>query len=318
MPILAKSGGIGDPLGVLETFQEMPGLDAAVIRARLAGLSIAGFSMGLLFLALLMVVIRSDRLIDSRNQQLARAYADLQAAEALRDDLTDMIVHDLRSPLTAIGLHVNLLERSGAVPEARANRARVVSSAKESVTQMLSMIDDLLDVARLESGGLQVNPIPFHIGELLQERVALFMPQADGSAKRIDLIGSPNVPMVSADLRLNGRVIDNLVGNALKFTAEGGRVSISVEQEHAAAVVQIADDGEGIPGENLDKIFEKFAQVTDEFGEPIRRGTGIGLAFCKLAVQAHRGSIWVESAVGQGSRFFFTLPLADDQSGIVQ
>lgn len=281
----------------------------AVVRARLNGLLAAGFSMGLLYLLMLIVVNRADRLITERNNQLARAYADLQAAEAMRDDLTDMVVHDLRSPLTSIKLSLELLDRSQADPE---KDQQLLTRSKTAVTHMMGLINQLLDVARLETGQLELNREPVQISQLLQEKAVLFAPQTESNQKQIEVQTGDSLPMVTADGELIGRVLENLIGNALKYTEHGGHIWLTAVPHNDSLTIQVRDDGEGIAPTAVAHIFDKFYQVKDDSGKPLRRGTGLGLTFCKLVVEAHHGHIWVESAPGQGSAFFFTLPLIPD------
>jgi NtrC-family two-component system sensor histidine kinase KinB len=110
-------------------------------------------------------------------------------------------------------------------------------------------------------------------------------------------------------------VVDNLVSNAFKYTDRGGHIKVMVEHAEDTLLVHVRDDGQGIPDDYHDRIFEKFVQVTDDSGAPLRKGTGLGLAFCRLAVEAHGGRIWVVSVPGQGSTFSFTLPLEQNLNG---
>lgn len=311
IPIQPADIPASTPIGVLTLVQAVTGLEAALVRARLTGLLIAGISMGALFLALLIIVIRSNSLIISRNEELAQAYADLKTAEARRDDMTDMIVHDLRSPLTSISMSLDLLKQVMDDESKRAYRERFISSAQTSVQRMLSMINDLLDSARFEAGRLQLSQSPQVISALLHERAAAYEMQAAVSEKRIEVDVQNNLPPTLVDDAVMRRVLDNLISNALKYTTRGGEVRLCAHKNGTSVVVQVADNGEGISPENKERIFEKFMQATDENGRPVRHGTGLGLTFCKLAVEAHGGRIWVESEVGQGSTFSFTLPLVD-------
>ena len=125
--------------------------------------------------------------------------------------------------------------------------------------------------------------------------------------KRVKIWGEARV--VEGDGELIGRVLDNLIGNALKYTERGGHIWLTAVPHNDSLTVQVRDDGEGIAPTATAHIFDKFYQVKDDSGKPLRRGTGLGLTFCKLVVEAHHGRIWVESAPGQGSAFFFSLPL---------
>ncbi|MCB8988752.1 MAG: hypothetical protein H6661_13510 [Ardenticatenaceae bacterium] len=303
LPLGAQLPATAEPLIAPAAMTEM------IVRARLTGLLIASSALGALFLVLLVVVRRADRLITTRSDELAAAYANLQAAEALRDDLTDMVVHDLRTPLTSMRLSLDLLEKLLDAPEQAEFRQRLIDNAQGSVEQMLVLINQMLDLAKLEAGQLNLSCQPLALPQLLQEKAQFYMPQAEASEKHIYVETQPDLPLISADPDLVGRVVDNLVGNALKYTRAGGRISLCAQASGTAVLVQVADDGEGIAPEAAARIFDKFYQVTDAEGQPLRRGTGLGLSFCKLVVEAHNGRIWVDSQPGQGSTFSFTLPI---------
>lgn len=276
-----------------------------VVTARLQGLLIAGGAMGLLFLILMVVIRRADKLIHARSQELARAYADLKAAEVMRDDLADMIVHDLRTPLTSIRLSLDLMEKMADDAE---QRTRFIANSKASAQQMLVLVNQILDVAKLEAGQLKPDYETISAAALLQEKAQIYRPQADSEQKQFEMDVAPDLPPFAADKGLLGRVLDNLVTNAIKYTEPNGRIQVRAWLNGTAVLFQVADDGAGIPPSVADNIFDKFYQATDEDGKPIRRGTGLGLTFCKLVVEAHNGRIWVDSQPGQGSTFSFTIP----------
>ncbi len=287
-----------------------PEVAGLLVSARRGGLVVTGLSMGLLFFVLLAVVQRADGLVRRRTEELGRAYADLQAAEAMRDDLTGMIVHDLRTPLTAMNLNVGLLEKIIDRPDQQERRQRLLSSSRTSITNMLGLVDQILDVARMEAGQLPVNREPLPLSPLLADRARLHALLAEADDKQIVLEACPELPPVAADSQLIARVLDNLIGNAVKFTPSGGQVRLRAEGNGAGVVVQVADTGRGIDPETADHIFDKFYQATDGRGRPVHHGTGIGLTFCKLVVESHHGKIWVDSRPGEGSTFSFTLPYA--------
>lgn len=294
--------------------QNMPYDDSEVmvemlVSARLTGFLMAGLTMGLLFLALFFVVRRADKLILARNQELTQAYSNLQASEAMRDDLADMIVHDLRSPLTAISLNLDLLERAVQDPSKASFRQKFIDSARGSVSLMSGLVNQILSVAKLEAGQLEPNFQPLSISDLLAQKTAVFRPQAEANGKQIDCWTAPTLPSLSADQELISRVLDNLISNALKYTIPGGHIHLHADLIETAVLVKVKDDGEGIESEAAPHVFDKFYQVKDDTGQPKRQGTGLGLAFCKLVIEAHHGQIWVESKPGQGSTFLFTLPL---------
>jgi signal transduction histidine kinase len=150
---------------------------------------------------------------------------------------------------------------------------------------------------------------PVYLPTLLNDKVEAFRPLAEKEGKTLRVSAPTELPVVMADASLIGRVVENLVSNAFKYTESGGTIEVSVEPGGPVVNVRVRDDGEGIPPEYHTRIFEKFVQVTQANGQPLRKGTGLGLAFCRMAVCAHGGQIRVESAPGQGSVFTFSLPL---------
>ena len=150
---------------------------------------------------------------------------------------------------------------------------------------------------------------PVSLPKLLQQQKSGYQIQAEAEDKGLVVEVPTDLPLVSIDASIISRVLDNLVGNAFKYIPPGGTITLTACKADQALRVSVQDDGEGIPAEQHQRIFEKYTQVKDETGQPLRMGTGLGLAFCQMAVQAHGGTIWVESQAGQGSTFIFTLPL---------
>lgn len=293
--------------GVAEVLNgSTPAGEELLVRVRLLTLLVAGAAGGLLLLAMIGIVRRAERLLSSRTDELAAAYASLQSAEALRDDLSGMIVHDLRTPLTSMRLSVDLLRALLNQEGRQQERQTVLDRLEHSTERMLSLVTQLLDVSRLEAGQLPLNYQPLDICALLHEKAALFSPQAQRENKQITVDTPPVLPTPPADRELVGRVLDNLLSNAFKYTSEGGQIILQATPNGNALEIGVADDGPGIAPEQAVHIFDKFYQIQD--GSPTRRGSGLGLAFCRLVVETHGGKIWVDSRPGAGSRFTFTLP----------
>lgn len=316
-PILLADVPGNKPIGVIVASQEEAGFTEAVVQSRQIGLLIAGLSMGLLFLAMLAIVYRSDLVITTRTTELSQAYAQLQAAEGVRDDLTNMIVHDLRSPLTAINMNLHMLKQIGkkgaettAVTPSAITPDRFIDNAQTSVERMITLINDILDVARLESGKVKIQQTAVHLAPLFQERAENYQIAAQADQKQLLLQLPPELPPVLGDEELLRRVLDNLISNALKYTPKGGQIQLGVDIQASEVTCWVADNGEGISPENAKHIFDKFVQVLGEDGKPLRRGAGLGLTFCRLVVEAHNGRIWAESKLSEGSTFYFTLPKA--------
>ena len=230
-----------------------------------------------------------------------------RAAEQMREDLTHTIVHDLRSPLTAVTTSLELLQ-SGLLGELSARQDEVVQLAQSGARRMLQLIDTILDVSRLEAGQMPLRQIAFDLSDPVSTVIRLQGPLA--SDKQIQLVNDlpATLPLVWADADIIERVLQNLVGNAIKFTPAGGVVRVSAciaEGASPKVLVSVSDTGAGIPPELRDRLFSKFA-----IGQQRGRGTGLGLAFCKLALEAHGEAIWADSPSNQGATFTFSLPLA--------
>ncbi|MCI0646431.1 MAG: ATP-binding protein [Chloroflexi bacterium] len=242
--------------------------------------------------------------------QLEQAYGDLRQAEKLRDDLTHMVVHDLRNPLTVMLGSLELIGHFLNQGQKRDSKlSDLIVRSRHAGRRMMGLIEDMLRVSQFESGELRVSLAAVSLQELLAERVQDYLFQAEKEGKSFAFQCPADLPAVTADAHLVERVVDNLVENAFKFTEQGGRIELRVEAKEAAFYVTVSDDGQGIPPEQQERIFQKFAQVTDTEGRPLRGGTGLGLTFCQIVVEAHNGRIWAESTPGRGSAFTFTLPV---------
>ncbi len=232
---------------------------------------------------------------------LQRDITERKKLETLRDDLVHMIVHDLRSPLSVVAGYLDLL-RHDIDPAATPTHARYVSRALQSSELLQEMITSLLDIKRLEAGEMPIFLQEEELGSLVQNAVQTCGGEARD--KSLEFVGGQQVK-VRCDAELTSRVLSNLISNALKFTPSNGRVQVSIAARGDEVTVEVSDNGNGIPSEFHERIFEKFGQVE---ARKVRHSTGLGLAFCKLAVQAQGGSIGVRSEVGRGSTFFFSLP----------
>ena len=238
-----------------------------------------------------------------QQKELELSYARLREAENLRDSLVHMIAHDLRNSLTAVSGYYELvmLKDGNALSEKSVNYLR---RGEESVSSLVRMINTMLDVSRMEAGALKLNPTSFNLVSVAS-RVLADMEIMRG---RIDLaLDSPvEDKVVTADRDLITRVMQNLVGNALKCVATDGWVTLGIEPGEDTVRVMVKDNGPGIAQEYHQKIFEKFGKAENGSGSN-RNSTGLGLAFCKLAIEAHGGKIGVASEPGKGSTFWFEL-----------
>jgi len=248
--------------------------------------------------------------------QVQESYERLRELETLRDNLTHMIIHDIRTPLTSISGSLELLQMR-ARHKLDEKEAGYVSLALSQTQILIEMASSLLDVSRLEESKMPLNLNQCDLGTVAKETL-----ESLGSLiteRTVYYNPTSNPVVVSCDANVIRRVIENLVGNALKFTPQDGEIKVTVETtplppfgkgetDGVQAKVAVADNGPGIPPEYHARIFEKFEQVeTRQKGN--KYSTGLGLTFCKLAVEAHGGKIGIDSEVGQGSTFWFTLPI---------
>ncbi len=227
------------------------------------------------------------------------------ALEQMREDLTNMVIHDLRNPLGSIMgslqlIHTAYVERDQTLPIGKLLRIAIKSGQK-----LYRLIDSLLDLSRLEAGETVLNKSYLHPDALMQEAVEQIQPLALSKEQIVKVHVAPDLPAVCADHDMILRVLTNLLDNAVKFAQRHGHITLSVAQAGDEMLFTVSDDGIGIPPERRQHIFDRFVRLENEGV----KGVGLGLAFCKLAVEAHGGRIWVESEIGQGSHFKFTLPL---------
>jgi signal transduction histidine kinase len=240
-------------------------------------------------------------------RQLQENYHRLEELEKVRDDLTHMIVHNLRTPLTSL---IAGMQTINLVGELNAEQLEVAAIAISGGETLLGMINDLLDVDKAEAGSMKLDYAMFSVPELLASSIS----QVDSLAKSENLTlvqtVADGLPRISADEDKLRRTLVNLLGNAIKFTPDGGTITVEVSLDETAESIEfcVSDTGEGIPPESLGHIFEKFAQVESRQGGRVM-STGLGLTFCKLAVEAHGGHIEVQSALAKGSVFCFGIPI---------
>jgi signal transduction histidine kinase len=231
--------------------------------------------------------------------------------QELREDMMHMLVHDLRSPLAV--LQSSLSSIPGLLDKGRLETVRkLVDLSQRGVNRLLSLVADILDIAKLESGSLPLNPGWVELQRLMQEAADQIAPLASQSNITIQLSSGELPRRIFLDEALILRVLSNLLDNAVKFSPEGGRIdlwsALDPDQRSRKVWIGVSDRGPGIPEGKRKHIFEKFAQLD---GHPGRRtGTGLGLHYCKLAVEAHGGNIWVENRTDQGTTFIIKLPVS--------
>jgi len=262
-----------------------------------------------------------------------RALREKQRLEQEKDNFFYMLSHDLKNPITAVVGSIDIMRegRLGAVNE---EQVEYLQSAIESCNEVVAMIDNLLDIHRFEVGRMQMNIRGYNPAEIVAAATNRFASVAEHENIRLTLDLAAALPTVAVDKSALTRIIGNLLTNAFKFTSEGGEITVSCRQvvdgemqqkffpeyvtlpEEFAAKrclvrLSVRDTGSGIAGENLENIFERFVQVKGD-GSCERGGAGLGLAYCKMAVESMGGVIWVESEIGKGSEFIIMLPCQDE------
>jgi two-component system, NtrC family, sensor histidine kinase KinB len=227
----------------------------------------------------------------------------LRRFEELKNDLVATVAHEFRTPLTSLRMAVHLCTEQVAGPLTD-KQAELLHSAREDCDRLQGMVDDLLDLSRIESGKVELYPLPIEVRRLITGAIDEFRPDAD--IKGINLRAPSSLPQVSvlADQERIGHVFSNLVGNAVRYTPKGGSIELGAASIDGFVRFTVSDTGTGILKEYQDRIFEKFFQVPG--AGP--KGTGLGLYIAKEIVSAHGGEIGVESETGRGSTFWFTLP----------
>ncbi|MFB0526991.1 MAG: ATP-binding protein, partial [bacterium] len=225
--------------------------------------------------------------------------------ERMKDDFVHSITHDLRSPMTSIRGFVEVLldGSAGEINEEQREFLRIIDGSSQ---KLLGMVNNILDVAKLEMGRMKLSLTKFDPKETVERVVKIMEPQAVKSGVKLSTQGIDSLPQIRADSDLMERVIMNLVSNAIKFTPSEGSVDIIGQDFPDRIQITVADTGQGIPPDYLDKVFDKFQQVVGK--EDKRRGSGLGLTIAKYGVEAHLGKIWAGSEMGKGSRFSFWLP----------
>jgi PAS domain S-box-containing protein len=232
--------------------------------------------------------------------------------ERVRRDLTHMIIHDLRNPLSSIMSSLDLIRTALMDKTITIPVDQLFAIAERSGQRLYLLIDSILDLARLEDGRARLARKRLNVQHMVREVVDQMRPTATARELHLESRIPSQLPSLLGDRNLLQRVLLNLLDNAMKFTPPGGKIRVEVDQPDADTLLfAVSDTGPGIPPEHHGRIFERFTRLEREEA----RGTGLGLALCRLAVEAHGGHIWVESEPGQGATFKFVLPAGGEEEG---
>lgn len=253
------------------------------------------------------LLIRIKSLLRTKKlyMQVQSSREGLRELEQTKHDLTHMIVHDMRGPLSSLISNLNLL-LDEAPPPAREMQEKLLKNSLLTGQRIMTMLEAMLDVQRIEAGRMPVELQPMYINQIIDEAVQSVRPLLHKGRVQIDTNTSQPASLVMLDRELVTRLVNNLLFNAIKFSPDGGRIGLWTQITPKWVIINVADQGSGIPKEHREHIFEKYTQL-----EPggHRKGLGLGLAFCKMAASAMGGSIWIEEMSNAGALFRCALPL---------
>jgi signal transduction histidine kinase len=250
--------------------------------------------------------VRDER---GRPSQAVGIFEDItrrRKAERAKEEFVSVVGHELRTPLTSIRGSLGLLA-GGLVGELPQDAANMVALAVENTDRLVRLVNDILDIERMDSGHLPLERSPVGVGELVRQSAQALEGTAEDAGVRLHV--EVEELEVCADADRIVQTLVNLLGNAIKFSPRGSSVTVGVSAGDGCALFSVKDSGRGIPADQLDSIFERFNQV-DISDARERDGSGLGLAIARGIVGSHGGHLWAESVPGRGATFCFTLPLA--------
>lgn len=241
-----------------------------------------------------------------RNADLERANSELHKLDELKSDFVSMVSHELRAPLTNINGSLELLlEGDGAYMHTE--HREMLQIVAEQSQRLTRLVQGILNVSRIEAGQLVLQPQIFNVLTLIEKVIEVW--ESRGVVNRFTRPHTMNLPSVWADRDRTEEILFNLIDNANKYSPEGGTIHVDADANDQFVIVSVSDEGIGIPGEELGKIFDKFHRV-DRRDASESYGHGLGLYICRRLIEAQGGQIWVDSVLGEGSTFRFSLPLA--------
>ncbi|MFQ6028424.1 MAG: sensor histidine kinase, partial [Dehalococcoidia bacterium] len=248
--------------------------------------------------------IENARLYARESERLA----EVEQLEKLKQTLLLTVSHELKTPLTTIKAGTEMLAMQEEGPATSAQN-RLLRSINRGVDRLERLVEESLDYARMQDSNLELDLQPTDLKELYEETVGIVMPAARAKKQELELHVPDEVPSALIDRRRCERVLLNLISNANRYTQPGGKISVGVQVEPTYLVTSVVDTGQGVPEDELDKIFSVYYRNATADGKGAGRSSGLGLAIAKYLVELHGGRIWVDSQVGIGSSFHYSLPL---------
>ena len=250
--------------------------------------------------------------IEKLAKDLRKANGELKVLDKAKDDFLSMASHELNTPIAAIEGYLSMIIDEGIGEKLGSTTKKYLERVYSSAKRLSGLVSDLLNVSRIESGRIHIIYSEGQIEDTIEQAIAEIKPEID-KFKHSLTFHKPKTAMPKSfyDVPRITEVVINIIGNAAKYTPEGGKVDVSVEMQDDNLMVSIADNGKGIPADKKDKVFEKFTQA-DILKDEVK-GTGLGLYIVKNFVKMHKGKVWFDSVVGKGTTFYFTLPILKTQ-----
>jgi len=246
---------------------------------------------------------RLQKEVAAKKIELEAANKKLKELDRIKSDFVANVAHEFRTPLTIIKGNVDLVVKGG-LGEVTSQQKEMLDGAKNIANRLARLVNDLLDISKIESGKMKLREDLININKIIEENLPGFTKMIKDRKQTLKKELAIDMPDIKADMDKITQVFVNLLSNAIKYSPEQGSIvvkSVNLENE---IMVEVSDTGEGVSQENLDTIFDKFTRVTAEKKE----GTGLGLPIAKDIVVLHKGRMWVKSEIGKGSQFYFTLP----------
>jgi PAS domain S-box-containing protein len=240
-----------------------------------------------------------------------RDISDRKQAEAMKSDFVSFVSHQLRTPLSGVSW---MLELAGETPGLSPDAAAYISEARESATRLIRLVNDLLDISRLESGRLVISPETIHLGDVIEDVVGEVKPLVDEKRLAVTIVRDAAEPAVHVDRQLMRQAVTNLLANAIKYTPEAGSIQVTLSTRDDVVVCSFRDSGIGVPKDARARLFEKFYRA-DNAVVVESEGTGLGLHLVRLVVEQFGGKVWCDPACERGSLFILELPVAYSPNG---